>query len=516
MCDRKFESEPNSEAGILSEHRKEKKVGFVKHVANRVLKLIRYNQRQTKIFTLKMDHFEKIFDWMSQQDLIVLGLTCKRMQGYVGYYLKTNFTTVMTELQKNGLIMMRTKTKFQPGSEVKIKGLSSYLNQIQLYSIKIPHMKADRFESLREIELEHIKFNDSDISNIKEILRQVETVKLSFIQFADKTKEFYTSFLQYCTNIKSLCIYGSIFRPRNEPIIGIDNSWLQRKYPTLESFELVAEIEIIELTTFFELNTNLKRIALTQGMLRLIKNIFINTKLKLDVLSIMCFAHIFSELRNLLNELYEHGLYKELHLYFPHFDYGFFNQNIFIQLKSFKGLTKLLVNKDLNTRNGLNDLSSLIDIKYLYIAYAFWISNVETLAKQLVNLEFIQFGYADFFEFVDLIRHSPKLKTIVQKRCVTHAQCQNIPNIKRLNEERAQLANAKKITIYVEENVYLAVKWTENETNWSLIEIKRNASFDIFNHCFLYKPPTYFDRYPICDHFSNLRNRRRCSRCPLL
>lgn len=316
--------------------------------------------------------------------------------------------------------------------------------------------------------------------------------------FIDEKKEFYTSFLQYCTNIKNLCIYErkrptDIFQPKNEHIIGIDNSWLTRKYPTLESLELVGGTEINELTTFFELNTNLKRFALTQEMLRPNGNIFINTKLKLDILSIMCFAETFSELRNLLNALYEHGLYKELHLYFPRFDDINLNQNNVIQLKSFKGLTKLFTNKKSGTTDGYVDLSSLIDIKYLYISYASWISNGESLAKQLVNLEFIQFDRVDFSEFLDLIRHSPNLKTIIQQ-CYRPSQHQSIPNIKKLNEERAQLVNAKKVTIYVDEDVYLAVKWTENETNWSLIEIKRNASFDLFGHCFEYKPPPWLGK----------------------
>ena len=63
---------------------------------------------------------------------------------------------------------------------------------------------------------------------------------------------------------------------------------------------------------------------------------------------------------------------------------------------------------------------------------------------------------------------------------------ENSLNIEELNEERSKMDNARKVTVYVQEAVYLAVKWTKNRTEWHLIEIKRGSSYDALNHNFDY------------------------------
>lgn len=47
-----------------------------------------------------------------------------------------------------------------------------------------------------------------------------------------------------------------------------------------------------------------------------------------------------------------------------------------------------------------------------------------------------------------------------------------------LNEERANLINAQKLIIYVEEKIYVFLKWTINKTVWSFIELRRLESYD--------------------------------------
>lgn len=86
---------------------------------------------------------------------------------------------------------------------------------------------------------------------------QLETVKLAYTKFLDKNKEFHESFLQFCTSLKRLCISS-----KTTPIIGIDNSWLQRKYPKLENVELFTHENhyVNEFQVFFEQNVNLKHL----------------------------------------------------------------------------------------------------------------------------------------------------------------------------------------------------------------------------------------------------------------
>ena len=48
-----------------------------------------------------------------------------------------------------------------------------------------------------------------------------------------------------------------------------------------------------------------------------------------------------------------------------------------------------------------------------------------------------------------------------------------------LNDERKKLVGACKVTIYVDEDVYLATKWTKAGSSAEFIEIKRKESHDV-------------------------------------
>lgn len=107
---------------------------------------------------------------------------------------------------------------------------------------------------------------------------------------------------------------------------------------------------------------------------------------------------------------------------------------------------------------------------------------MDTFAKALINLQFIQFTYAKADEILPFICYSPKMDTIVVFRL--DKSDENTLNIAKLHKERSKLINTRKITIHVEERVYLAAKWIKNQTNYRLIEIKRGASFGELNQNF--------------------------------
>lgn len=105
-----------------------------------------------------------------------------------------------------------------------------------------------------------------------------------------------------------LCITGadSIYGNDFKIIVGTDNSWLRRKYPTFEHFELITpkEFKIDELQTFSEQNVNLKRFATSLEKILENKNAFVNIQLNLDVLSVnLNFSDTFSSSADFLNEL---------------------------------------------------------------------------------------------------------------------------------------------------------------------------------------------------------------------
>ena len=176
-------------------------------------------------------------------------------------------------------------------------------------------MKADEFKSLTEIRLNPgVVISNIGISRIKEILNQVETVKLDYPKFIDNEAEFYESFLKYCAAIKRLCIRAK----SHSPIIGTDNSWLCRKYPKLEHFELTA-IEfgpIDELKTFFEQNTNINSFATDIETIMENRDAFKMVAAKWNILIIKfeCRNTLNLDARDFLIELYERGLFKHLHV----------------------------------------------------------------------------------------------------------------------------------------------------------------------------------------------------------
>lgn len=57
-------------------------------------------------------------------------------------------------------------------------------------------------------------------------------------------------------------------------------------------------------------------------------------------------------------------------------------------------------------------------------------------------------------------------------------ESENILDLRGLNKEREKLTFAKKILIYVKEDIFLATKWALTQTEFNLIEMKRIDSYD--------------------------------------
>lgn len=452
------------------------------------------NPPQAEIFKLKMDHFDEIFDYLSLHDLVVLSQTCERMRRIVGYYIRTNYAASEFHYLRDGI-------KQAYDSNIKVDELSSFLKRLvfdysrdveykpwigleylskrkiiwirklmqPLLERYIPHVKVEQFKSLTEIHFSFVDLTDTRISRMKEILGQLETVQLFSPNISNKKLEFYDAFLQFCTNIKKLFICG----PGR-----IGYNWLLRQYPTLEHLELIGcgDRPIVELKTFFKQNANVRTFAMDYEMILTNSHILKNTNARLDILVLSTYYQPdHGSFRDKINELYEQGLFKELHIYFYRI---YANRNYFDELATMKGLTKLHIHDIMRG----NDLSHLVSLKHLCFYTAEDITNIMTLADKLINLEFIQFLYANICDILPFIRYSPKLTKIVVFRLKKSDK--TILNVAELNEERSNLNNARKVTIYVEEPVYLAVKWSVNQTDGSLVRIKRGSSCVALNNSF--------------------------------
>lgn len=451
---------------------------------------VKYDHSQSEIFKLKIDNFEEIFDCLSLKDLAALGQTCYRMRGYVGYYIKTNYAATRFVSRSDGFYI-DNNTQFDG---IKFNGLSSFLKNIVFHHLEqyegfidiptgtiIPHMEADGFKSLKEIRLKPgVVITTIGISRINEILNQVKTVKLDYPKFIDSEAEFYESFLKYCTAIKRLCILGKC----HSPIVGTDNSWLYRKYPKLEHFVLTAikSGPIDELKTFFEQNTNIHSFATNIEMIMANRDVFKMITPKWNVLSIKfkCRNTLNLDARDFLIELYTCGLFKKLHVSL--ITSFIIDHEIANYLASLKFLEKISI--DGVFRYEYMDLTPIVHLKQLCIFQIPRVNNMKMLVEKLVNLEFVQFTFVKFDDILPFVRHSPKLTKIVVYRLMEFDE--NMLNIEELNKERSKLVNARKVTMFVQEHIYLAAKWAKNQTNCSFIEIKRGSSYDAINHSFDY------------------------------
>ncbi|XP_031620199.1 uncharacterized protein LOC116338807 isoform X1 [Contarinia nasturtii] len=410
-----------------------------------------------------------LFDCLSLDRLIALGI-CKRMEPIVGNYIRTHYSAIQSLCREDDIV---TDDK-----RMRLNGLASYMKKFIFHYLEVlqehpsqTYMDFDRFKWLEEILLTRVTLTDNGIERIKPLLEKVQTLKLNFPHYFDKTKEFFDSFLQFCPNVKRLCIQAI----RSDTIVGSDNRWLLRKYPTLEHFELeiINRSEpIAELKTFFEQNLSIKHLALNVETILENSETIKNIQQKFDVLSIFfCHTNTFELARDALNKLYGMGKFKELHVYFHVLYNSIFDKTAVDQLKSYNGLTKLYV-------RGLDDgvdLSPLINLKKLCLDRASDIENMKELAQTLINLETIQFIRAELRDIMPFIKDSVKLNKII----IYNEIDANTFKLTALNDARMKLTGARKITMYVREDNYLTAKWSKTGTKLKFIEVKRRASLEL-------------------------------------
>lgn len=198
----------------------------------------------------------------------------------------------------------------------------------------------------------------------------------------------------------------------------------------------------------------------------------------------------------LLNELHELGMYQRLNMY--RYCGGL---DIEINdLASLKGFIKLYTNHT-PSKDKLLKMEYIKSLQEIHVVTTKEIVNLEAVATNLENLERIHVRYASFEHIVLFIKKSIKLREIIIESFDTAGllrefndledmddmddmddieHCDEEPtfiDLLRLNRERSKLPNAEKVTLYVNERMYLATKWAINEIDLEFVTLKRTASF---------------------------------------
>lgn len=396
------------------------------------------------LLKLDVDCFEELFEWVSLADLRAMRQTCKRLQKVVDYFIRLNYPTV----------------KFGHG---KIKLQAHKFNVIKQHD-------STSLKMIKELEVWVINLKQKDIEFFSEILPQIEILHIGISTLEN---EFYESILKHCSNLKKL----SICNIQGNRVIGDEDRWLLRKYPTLQHIKLDdTDIsgagfgdEIEDLTTFFELNPNIQIFSSTFDFVWANRDRFLGSNIKIDQLNVTgdCFViHGMDRICSVLNKLYDQGFYKRVHMY-PSFIY---EQVDFDEIVSVRGMEKLY----LSMLQVKTVLPSMPEIRELALLSDRYFEDLESVARNLLNLERIFFKMAKSSVIAPFLRCSIKLKEIKIDELDEGLHFTNdVIDLTALNKERGTMKAAAKVTIYVQESIFLATKFANSNTNLSLVTLKR-------------------------------------------
>lgn len=384
----------------------------------------------TPILILNVDCFEELFEWLSVADLLALRRTCKRLQKVVDHFIKSYYPAV------------------------KIIRCGKYVKPITVTLNDIPK---------------------NMIRNFQMVLPVIE--ELCFMN--GFKGDFYDLISKWCFNLKFL----SIQRIKSNILVGNSNQWLCHKYPSLERIDLrifsftqvdVDVYRIKELKLFFELNPNIKIFSTDYEFLCTFGTTFLETNIKIDRLDINMDIknETASILCNLLKKLYSQGFYTRVHLY------GYLSDRVLNQISSVRGLEKLytfkcFLNPTLSPIPHLKELAMYDDVHPRSSEL------MVDLAINLISLERVYFIEAKINAIMPFLRYSPRLKGIkIDQFCQVVGIDNDIIDLTALNRERCKLDDATKVTIYVNEEVFLKTKFAIKNTKLSLITLKRHEAVE--------------------------------------
>lgn len=101
------------------------------------------------------------------------------------------------------------------------------------------------------------------------------------------------------------------------------------------------------------------------------------------------------------------------------------------------------------------------------------------IVKSYPDLERVSLKTARVDDILQFVRGSPKLNKLrIEYFHPLAEEEESAIDLSAWNCQRATLARAQEVTIYVEEDVFLAIKWAKHKTDYSLIRLKRLQSVD--------------------------------------
>lgn len=424
------------------------------------------------VFKLDADCWDEVFDCLSVKDLYSFGQTCKTFQKLTGKYFYWKYDALYVQCKDDGFYT----------NDHKINGFDEFIQKMnnfqgELYNTPKRFKYIANCKTLKELRMDN--FTLYQLKSIKHVLEKIEDIELSGNYMPECTGEFLSG---KCVNLKRLRI-------------DTNDKCLIHKYPTLQHLKFGSTDSVMlwnhvntnknnNLKIFFELNPSVRSFESNAAYMWKNRAVFLKLKVKLDDLAIYV-PYEMNEIDVIkffafLNILHNRGFYKRLHLAGDHY---LTNE----RLIAANGLVTLFfIRKILFQR--FNPIKVLPIGSYMSNLRELGVNaqnglDMEEIANNCKKLQRLYIVEPTFQDIRSFICRSLELTEITARFFRG-----NHLNLWTLNNEREKLENARKVTIYVEEEKYLATKWTTIETNYSLIELRRTESHTINSpHNFWYQ-----------------------------
>lgn len=435
------------------------------------------NEESPHIFKLNIDCLDELFDYLSTQDLLAVGQTCKILQQVVGNYFKENYSEASKFGGNDGIYrvfsidgMERVETS---GFNKFIRYLSHSFNS--LGPLRYIESKGHQFTSLQHLYLNGVDLVTTRVVCFQNNLHQFKIIQIKQCSFQCN---FYETFLKLCVNLEQLYIQYDL----GDLIKETENDWLLKSYPKLEHLELtpikLMQFNVNELAQFLQINPNVQSFSTSIRFLWENQQKFLQSNIQLDTFGVkigrnygLRFREILqvetAAIFDLLNQLYAKSFYKSLHLFVTHIDEEYTSE-----MQTVHGLEKVCIKNFIQCY----ELPLVISLKELSIMDTTPTVDMDALAHGLINLERLYLCKTTYNDILPFIRHSIKLNRIILKDPYYN---ENVFKVSTMNREREQLKNARKVTIYVPDDLFVTIKWatTNGDTNLEFVEVKRCDSY---------------------------------------
>lgn len=412
------------------------------------------------------DCWEHIFDYLSLQDIIKMGETCKRMHQMAGYYVreffpKHRFHLIRDKIHASGHSnSLQLRTNFH-----------QYIRKLRVSRGFDNFLDSDAFTSLKTLIISCAKLNTIQMQYIRNTLKNVENIELNWCKIVDI--ETISQLVASCPKFKELTMYES------DMIIDAIESIFSQYFSTLEHLHYqpvfgIPSFRIDVLKTFLEKHTKLKHFKTDHCFLWANRGVLIETNnIQLNLLTIHLYTSYvpFDGFVDFMKTLYAHGFYRTLHLLFD-CDVNVDVEHLNDALSTLPGLR--IFSKYTHSAN--IDITRLTNINEFHMLDS-QISgeNVAAIARSLTKLERLTIEWATIDKIQPFICHSQKLKSInIFPSCFGIDSDLDLHlHLFALNEERKKLDGARPVTIYAKDDVYLHTKWNTRNANLSHVEVRR-------------------------------------------